>query len=177
MTKDQKYLDFAMSQSFLSQDKSSKVGATIVSDDDCIVGEGCNGFPRGVANTPERHERPAKYWFTEHAERNAIFATVREGHSLEGATLYYASLVPGFPPCCDCARAIIQSGISRIVGKTGDLNDALWRPDWKDSMVAARDMLREAGVVFDTIDLPSHLQALYDARIAAIREFFPKEPG
>ncbi len=183
MNNDQKYLDFAMQQSFASKDKSSKVGATIVSGPgnmigpDWILGEACNGFPLGVVDQADRHTRPAKYWFTEHAERNAIFAAVRDGNSLMGATLYYASLMPGFPPCCDCARAIIQSGISRVVGKTGDLDDSLWRPDWKDSMIAAREMLYEAGVIFDTIDLPPHLQVMYDERRAAIKAFFPKEPG
>jgi len=54
--------------------------------------------------------RPAKYRWTEHAERNAIFSAARMGVSIVGATMY----LPWFP-CAECARAIVQSGIGALV--------------------------------------------------------------
>jgi len=53
----------------------------------------------GVKDLPDRFERPIKYMFFEHAERNAIFTAARHGIRTEGATLYVQAL-----PCVDCAR-------------------------------------------------------------------------
>jgi dCMP deaminase len=61
---------------------------------------GDNGFPRGADDDLEaRHARPAKHKWTEHAERNAIFAAARAGIPIDGCTMY----LPWFP-CMDCAR-------------------------------------------------------------------------
>jgi dCMP deaminase len=57
-----------------------------------------------------RHERPDKYKWTEHAERNAIYNSAAFGAPLVGCTLYCTH-----PPCTDCARAVIQSGVWRVV--------------------------------------------------------------
>lgn len=93
-----------------SKDKSTQVGAVIVDANKRIVSVGYNGFPAGVDDDVEsRHERPAKYMYTEHAERNAIFTASRIGVSLLNTTLYCNYL-----PCPDCARAIIQSGIKTV---------------------------------------------------------------
>jgi dCMP deaminase len=53
----------------------------------------------GVKDLTDRFERPIKYMFFEHAERNAIFTAARHGIRTEGATLYVQAL-----PCVDCAR-------------------------------------------------------------------------
>lgn len=53
----------------------------------------------GVKDLTDRFERPTKYSFFEHAERNAIFTAARHGIRTEGATLYVQAL-----PCVDCAR-------------------------------------------------------------------------
>ena len=88
-----------------SKDRSTKVGAIIVGPDNEIRSTGFNGFPRKINDDiDERHERPDKYLWTEHAERNAIYNAVRMGVPLKGCTLY----VYGFP-CSDCARVIIQA--------------------------------------------------------------------
>jgi len=105
-----RYTDLATTISFWSEDDSTKVGAVIVKDDR-IVSVGYNGFCRGVDQTlSERHERPTKYLFFEHAERNAIY---NAGRDLHGATMYM-NFHPC--PCADCTRAIIQSGISTVIG-------------------------------------------------------------
>jgi dCMP deaminase len=129
-----------------SKDRSTKVGAVIVDDDNTPISFGFNSFPRGVDDTIEsRHERPAKYMFTEHAERNAIYNAARK--VLKGTTLVlqYAPC-----PCHDCTRGVIQSGIKKIIVPKG-----AWFPgvgDWSDSLVIAKQMLDEAGVEVEEVD-------------------------
>ena len=56
-----------------SKDKYTQIGAVIVGADNEIVSTGYNSFPRGIYdNEPLRQERPEKYYWFEHAERNAI---------------------------------------------------------------------------------------------------------
>jgi dCMP deaminase len=109
-----------------SKDRSSKVGCVIVGPSNEIRSTGFNGFPRGVADDiSERLTRPEKYLWTEHAERNAIYNAARAGISLEGCTMY----LPWFP-CAACARAIIQSGICRLVARKPDYSHKKWGRDF-----------------------------------------------
>lgn len=69
---------------------------------------GLNGFPRGVHDLAERYaDRPVKYSMVVHAEANAIL-TARE--PLAGYTLYSTLMT-----CNECAKLIIQAGISQVV--------------------------------------------------------------
>ena len=126
-----------------SKDRSTRVGAVIVKNRD-VIATGYNGFPRGIDDEDdERHERPEKYLWTEHAERNAVYAAAKMGHPLDGATIYVTVAEGRKLFCCaDCARAIIQSGITRVVADTADFLDPKWGPD----MNRAARMLIEAGV-------------------------------
>lgn len=147
MTKetDIKYLKMAFENARdKGTDPSTQNGAVIVSPDDWIVGEGANHFPRGVHENASRWERPLKYQFVEHAERNSIFQAAREGNQLEGAIMY----CPWYA-CADCARAIIQAGISEVVGhqKCFDLTPG----HWKESIANAFKMFEESGVKTRTI--------------------------
>lgn len=126
-----------------SKDRSTKCGCVIVNDRLRDLVRGWNGFPSGVNDdVDERHERPAKYLWTEHAERNAIYNAAAEGVALRGCTAYVTLM-----PCCDCARAFIQAGIARVV---------TFEPDWKDPRSTATfhwdvamTLLQEAGVRID----------------------------
>ncbi len=131
---DLKYLELAKFVATWSKD-TTKVGCVIVSPENKVRSIGYNGFPRGVEdNVPERHERPAKYKWTEHAERNAIYNAER---NLKNCTIYLEWF-----PCADCARAIIQSGISTMIAGTPDVDNETWGEDFKVSLV----MLLEAHV-------------------------------
>jgi len=119
-----------------SHDASTKLGAVIVDDRNVVLAIGWNGFPRGNNDTiASRNERPAKYSWTEHAERNAIYNAASKGISLLNATMYTQSL-----PCPDCARAIIQSGISTVIVKNKVLNDR-----WAEVQAISDEMFKEAG--------------------------------
>lgn len=94
-----------------SRDPHTQIGAVIVDDDNQIVATGYNGFPRGVEYSDDRLQRPTKYDYFEHAERNAIFAAARRGIPVKGCRLYLAGK---HFSCLDCARAIIQTGIRHV---------------------------------------------------------------
>jgi len=99
-----------------------------------------NEFPRRVIQHPDRWKRPEKYQFVEHAERNSIYAAAREGISTRGLTM-----VAVWASCADCARAIIQAGITTLV------RYAHTESHWDGSTNVADMMLAEAGVRVVTI--------------------------
>ena len=119
-----------------SKDKSHKVGCVIVNDKQAILAVGYNGFPRGIDDeVEERHERPAKYKWTEHSERNAIYNAAYEGVSLRDSTAYV-----NFFPCTDCARGMIQCGVKRVVAPKPDFDHHKYGEDFR----VALEMLTEA---------------------------------
>ena len=147
---DKKYLRLALHIAGWSKDPSTKVGAIIVGDTNQVNSMGFNGPPRGVDDdVPERWERPLKYKICEHAERNAIYNSARMGAVTMGGTMYMTSFPAKFGPCDDCCRAIIQAGICRIVTEppSGDIER------WKESFRVGREMLLEAGIEIDEIDI------------------------
>ena len=129
-----------------SKDRSTKVGAVIVDDDATVISTGFNSFPRGVDDTVDsRHERPAKYRWTEHAERNAIYNAARR--ILKGTTM-----VLQYPPCpcTDCTRGVIQTGIKKIIVPKGAFFPGVG--DWSDDLKIAKEMLEEAGVEIEEVE-------------------------
>lgn len=127
--------------SLWSEDRDFQVGCVIVAPGRHeIRSTGYNGLARGVsASDPERFNRPSgeKFFWFEHAERNAIYNAARAGVQLEGCTLYVNRF-----PCADCGRAIIQSGIRKIVAPPIPEADGALDHSFKVS----RQMLSEAGV-------------------------------
>jgi dCMP deaminase len=108
---DKRFLGLADYISKWSKDKSRGVGAVIVNDDKRVVSFGYNGFPSGVDDEIEaRHERPAKYDWTVHAEENAITNAARIGVATKDTTMYLNLF-----PCARCAGNIINSGIKKVV--------------------------------------------------------------
>jgi dCMP deaminase len=133
---DQMYIDLANFVSKWSKDTSTKTGAVITDSDNRVISIGYNGFPTGVNDDiKERYEKPIKYMYTEHAERNAIYHAAKNGISLKGGTMYIMWF-----PCSACARAIIQSGISKLVCHEPDLTIPKWGEEFKVSL----ELLTEA---------------------------------
>lgn len=121
-----------------SKDPSTKVGAVIVGPGKEVRSTGFNGFPKGVRDLDERYEdRDVKISLAEHAERNAIYFAARNGIPIEGCTMYIA----GLPPCVDCARAIVQSGISTVIVESAEIPER-----WKKACEPALLVLHEGGV-------------------------------
>lgn len=142
---DKFFLDMATMVASRSKDTSMKCGAVFVrTDDNSVLSTGYNGLPRNIEYTPEKLERPTKYFVMEHAERNAIYNAVRNGVALLNSTCYITGL-----PCADCARAIIQVGTKRIV-LPADAGDILLDPNpdrtWIPGVKAGLEILAEASV-------------------------------
>lgn len=154
-----------------SKDPSTQNGCVIVGKGHEIISTGFNGLPRGVhediPKMPEnlerydigylsnldkmikkmsaRYERPEKYKWFEHAERNAIYNAARIGTSLMGSTLYVTAW-----PCCDCARGIIQSGIETV--KIFDISTPEFKQRWKEDIDRTQIMFEEARIKVGIID-------------------------
>jgi dCMP deaminase len=123
-----------------SKDRYTQIGAVVVGSDNQIVSTGYNSFPRGIDDSvDERQERPEKYYWFEHAERNSLYNAALIGVSTKGCTMYLTCGIP----CSDCARGIINSGISKIVcERVGGAVGNLWDEHAKRSI----EMFNEAGV-------------------------------
>lgn len=123
-----------------SKDEYTQIGAVIVGTDNEIVSTGYNSFPRGIDDgIDERQERPEKYYWFEHAERNSIYNAARIGVSTKETTMYLTCGIP----CADCCRGIINAGIKKIVCENGN---QLMGEKWEESEKRSLVMLKEAGV-------------------------------
>ena len=146
---DKRFLEVAKVIRQWSKDQSTQVGSVIVTPDRHIVATGYNGLPPGVDDDKKtRQERPQKYFYFTHAEVNAIFQVVRRpGNGLLGCCLYSTLF-----PCADCARAIITSGITRVVVLEEEIPVRLYEA-LRQSWEAAADMFEEANVSVDLVRL------------------------
>jgi dCMP deaminase len=134
---DNRFLGLARHVAQWSKDPSTKCGTVIVDANRIVVGIGYNGFPRGVNDSPARYaDRDTKYKFVVHAEANAL---MNSNGSVRGCTAY----VWPVPPCAECTKLLIQSGISRVVSLAPH---SKFYERWEDSITAASEMLAEAGV-------------------------------
>ena len=74
-----------------------------------IISDGYNGTHSGFENVCEDETGVTKPYVL-HAEANAITKLARSNNNSEGATIYITA-----SPCIECAKLIIQSGITRVV--------------------------------------------------------------
>lgn len=139
-----KWDDYYMTMAYLvamkSKDESTHVGAVVVGPDNEVRSTGYNSFPRGIDDDkPERQERPEKYFWFEHAERNAIYNSSLMGLSLKDCKMFTNGI-----PCMNCARAIVQAGIAEVVV------DAEWDKNnygqWVEEAKRTKILFKEAGV-------------------------------
>ncbi|MBL1240246.1 MAG: dCMP deaminase [OCS116 cluster bacterium] len=130
-----------------SEDPHFKVGAVIVGFSNEIISTGYNGFPRGVDAGQEvrfNRESGEKFFWMEHAERNAIYNAARNGVRLQDCKIYINRF-----PCADCARAIIQTGITKISCPPKPKNDGAL----DHSFSVAEIMIGEASLDLCIIEL------------------------
>lgn len=144
MAKREGYLcwdDYFMSVALLSgkrsKDPNTQVGACIVNKNNVIESIGYNGLPKGCSDDEFPWEKEGemlntKYPFVVHAELNAILNA--KGKDLSGCKIYVALF-----PCNECAKAIIQSGISEVVYLSDKYANT-------DSVKASKMMFKCAGV-------------------------------
>lgn len=136
---DQYFMGVAKLSAYRSKDPNTQVGACIVNQENKIVGVGYNGLPWGCEDNEfpwsvrEGELYDTKYPYVVHAELNAILNSTG---LLKGCRIYVSLF-----PCHECVKAIIQSGISRIVYEDDKYNGT-------QSDMAAKRMLHAAGVEY-----------------------------
>ena len=158
---DRHFLGLALYHSRLSKDPATRVGSVIVGPDREILSAGFNGFPRGIADTPERlNNRETKLQLVVHAEMNALLAAARTGMRLKGCVLFLAAtdasgMVWGGPPCTRCTVEMIQVGISEIVSYPIKTAPSKWHGD----LMVAHSLIKEAGIVYREISVGEEIKA------------------
>ena len=151
---DVRFLRLAHEVSKWSKDRSTRVGAVIVQADRTPGPYGYHGCPRHIDDElNKRHKRPIKYDWTEHAERNAIYNAARIGMALGGCIMYATHL-----PCVNCARAIIQVGISKVVVDEGSRSDTGFAKRWEREEKITVEMLKEAKVKLALVPVPAEAE-------------------
>lgn len=130
---DRVYLQMAETWASLSHCKRKQVGALIVKDG-MIISDGYNGTPSGFDNCCEDEDGNTQ-WYVLHAEANAILKVSKSTNSALGATLYLT-----LSPCKECAKLVLQAGITRVVFKY----------EYKDN--SGINFLRDAGVDVQVIE-------------------------
>lgn len=135
------FLGIAETVKLKSKDQSTQIGAVIVGEDNEVLSTGYNSFPRGLDDSQqERQERPEKYFWFEHAERNAIYNAARVGTPLKNSRIYLTSGLP----CMDCARGIVNSGIKKVYCK--EVCTTKNKEKWDESQKKSLQLLLECGV-------------------------------
>ncbi len=145
---DEYFMGLAHLSALRSKDPNTQVGAAIVDENHRVVSVGYNGLPKGCSDDEFPWDREGgvldtKYAFVVHAELNAI---LNSKSPVNGCTIYVSLF-----PCNECAKAIIQSGIKRIVYESDKYNGI-------DTNIASKRMLRAAGVELCRLKNTIHLE-------------------
>lgn len=139
---DEYFMGLAHLSALRSKDPHTQVGAAIVDENHRVVSVGYNGMPKGCSDDEFPWSREgkllnSKYAFVVHAELNAI---LNSKWPVSGCTIYVSLF-----PCNECAKAIIQSGIRRIVYESDKYADS-------ESTIASKKMLEAAGVEMQQLE-------------------------
>lgn len=121
-----------------STDTSTKNGALLCRDG-WNVAEGFNCHVPGFGDRTEHHNRPFKYYVTEHAERAVLFNAAYRNVPVEGTTM-----VAPWVACPDCARAIALMGVRCVVCHKECM---IRTPDrWRELVATGLLILKHSGV-------------------------------
>ena len=141
---DRRWIERASANKKNSHDLETQVGAVIASGDK-LISDGANRLPLGVQSNVERTTAPGKYDWIVHAEQIAIANVHRPHNKHQDKDLYYATLYCTAPMCGDCMKAVIMSGIRRVVMPSRMEWDGR-NKNWRSSMYRAEKMAEEAGI-------------------------------
>ena len=150
---EQYFMAIAKLSALRSKDPNTQVGACIVSNDNRILSIGYNGAPNGFEdkNFPwDREGNPldTKYLYVCHAEMNAILNFRGNKKDLENAKLYVDLF-----PCNECAKAIIQAGISEVVYLSDKYANS-------ENNIASRKLMDKCGVKYTKLQLKEERKIL-----------------
>lgn len=119
-----RWLNEAKHFSKWSKDPSTQVGSICVGEEGQILSHGYNGIPRGLKDDPEiLNVREEKYKYMVHAEQNCVYNACLNGVSLKNSVVY----VYGMPICHECAKGLIQVGVSKVIAQFDPANYERWK--------------------------------------------------
>lgn len=135
---DEYFMLVAKVSALRSKDPNTQVGACIVSDDKKIISCGYNGTPNGLSDDAMPWNRDGefinnKYAYVCHAELNAILNAHAD---LRGTTIYVDLF-----PCNECAKAIVQAGIKKVIYLSDKYKDT-------DGNIVAKRIFDECGIEY-----------------------------
>ena len=138
---DEFFMGIAKLSAGRSKDPNTQVGACIVSEDNRILSIGYNGAPNKYSDDLfpwNREGKPTetKYMYVCHAEANAINNYLGSRKDLRGARIYVDLF-----PCNECAKQIIQAGITEVIY----LSD---KYDGTDGNLVAKHLFDSCGVTY-----------------------------
>lgn len=145
---DEYFMGVAMLSAARSKDPGTQVGACIVNVENRIMSVGYNGMPYGCSDDVFPWERSGealdtKYPYVCHAELNAILNF--RGGSLKGCRVYCTLF-----PCNECAKAIIQIGITEVIYLEDKYSSS-------ESVIASKKMFDAAGVKYTCYQTAGHI--------------------
>ena len=141
---DEYFMGVALLSAQRSKDPNTQVGACIVNPKNKIVGVGYNGFPTGCSDDEFPWNREGefletKYPYICHAELNAVINKI-------SADLYDCRLYVALFPCNECAKVIIQAGITEVIYLSDKYAET-------DTVKASRRLFQAAGVNCRQLDV------------------------
>ena len=102
------FLAQAFVTSLRSPDSQTKCGCVLVDKNNKIIlGQGYNGFPRGIDDSELPHTRPDKYPWMIHAEVNSILNCSQRP---ENSIAYITT-----SPCFNCLLLMWQAGVGEVI--------------------------------------------------------------
>ena len=130
------YITLAKVTALKSKDPSTKVGAVIVDAGNRVVSVGYNGFPTGLEFPWNKDIKKVgmentKYPYVIHAEMNAMITSKRD---LTGCSIYVTLF-----PCNECAKNLIQAGVSKVFYECN-------KYEGTPSGIASKRLMEAAGV-------------------------------
>ncbi|XP_017785242.1 PREDICTED: deoxycytidylate deaminase-like isoform X3 [Nicrophorus vespilloides] len=137
---DQYFMAVALLAAKRSHDRETKVGACIINEDKKIVGIGYNGMPNGCRdrnmswNKNKSIPLDNKHSYVCHAELNAILN--KNSADLKNCKIYVTLF-----PCNECAKCVINSGITEVVY----ISD---KYSYKAETIASKEMLNAANIKY-----------------------------
>lgn len=140
---DEYFMVIAVAASMRSKDKCTQVGACIVDSKNRVLGTGYNGMPSKCVDNDLPTEREGewldtKYPYVVHAELNAVLNSNRT--NLENSKIYVTLF-----PCNECAKVILQSGITEVIYLVDKYPD-------KNIYVAAKRLFDNANIRYRQIE-------------------------
>jgi len=139
---EQFFMGVAVLASLRSKDSNTQVGSVIVNSENKIISTGYNGFPTLKDadadlifpwSKTSSNEYETKYPYVIHAEANCI---LNASQPVKSCSLYVT-----WYPCHECAKLIVQSGISKVVYlNTHD------EPEYGQSLKVSQQMFKLARI-------------------------------